>query len=98
MGSKLHATMADAFLKAGRAKKHLEDLRKELALFLEAEPKPYSFVGQDDLEHQRYQIWVEFKDIPDDIWLITGELFYCLRSSLDQLVWSLASLSLAYPE
>ena len=95
---KLQASLADPFLKTTRAQKHLEDLRTELTAFYESEPKPYTFLGQDDLEHQRYRIRIEFRDAPDNVWLIAGDLFYCLRSSLDQLVWSLASLSLAYPE
>jgi hypothetical protein len=33
---------------------------------------------------------------PNDIWLIVGDLLYCLRASGDQLVWVLAKLTTGY--
>lgn len=88
--------LADPYLKTTRAKEHLGNLRDELKVFYES--KPYSFTGEDDLEHERYRLHFEIRDAPDKIALIVGDLFYCLRSSLDQLVWILAKLNLPYPE
>jgi hypothetical protein len=88
--------MADPKLKAARAKVHLETLRKELDSFYES--KPYSLIREDDLKHGRYRIQVKLEQIPDPIFLIAGELFYCLRSSLDQLIFALAHLSIPYPK
>jgi hypothetical protein len=88
--------LTDPYLKTSRAKEHLENLRKELEIFYES--KPYRFVRQDDVENQRHIVRMETTDTPDRISLIAGDLFYCLRSALDQLVWSLAKLSIPYPE
>jgi hypothetical protein len=69
---------------------HLENLRDALRVFRESEP--YSFLHEDDLDAQQYRITVIIRDTPDVIPLIVGDLFCCLRSSLDQLVYSLAHL------
>jgi len=91
------SNLADPYLKTVRAKVHLDDLRKQLDIFHKS--KPYALVPlEDDIENQRYRVRVQINDIPDPIPLIAGDLFYCLRSSLDQLVWSLASLTIKYPE
>jgi len=36
---------------------------------------------------------VKLLDVPDDACLAVGDAFYNMRSSLDQLVWSLSGLS-----
>jgi hypothetical protein len=92
---KLPPSLADPKLKTTRAKVHLEALRNELDAFYKS--KPYTFVPEDDVERGRYCIRVEIGPIPDNIWLIAGDLFYCLRASLDQLVFSLAQITIPYP-
>ena len=89
--------LADPFLKTTRAKEHLEALREALKSFYES--NPCRFVREDDLERQLHVIKAEFASIPDRIPLIAGDIFYCLRASLDQLVWCLAKLSMpnGYP-
>jgi hypothetical protein len=89
-------SLADPYLKTTRAKEHLETLRQELKVF--SESKPYEFVGEDDVANHRYRISPKIKDTPDKIPLIVGDFFYNLRSSLDQLVWCLAKLTLPYPK
>jgi hypothetical protein len=89
-------SLADPYLKTSRAKEHLETLRQELRVFYES--KPYEFVGEDDVKNQRYRIKPDIKPTPDKIPLIVGDIFYNLRSSLDQLVWYLAKLTVPYPE
>jgi hypothetical protein len=88
--------LADPFLKTSRAKEHLEVLRRELTAFHES--KPCQFRSRDDRVRQQCQIVVNIKDTPDRISLIVGDVFYNLRSALDQLVWCLAKLSVSYPK
>jgi hypothetical protein len=87
---------ADPYLKTSRAKEHLEALRQELTAFHES--KPCQLHSQDDPLNQLCRVDVRIKDTPDRISLIVGDVFYNLRSSLDQLVWCLAKLSVPYPK
>ena len=89
------SSLADPYLKTVRAKEHLEDVRERLRAFREA--GPCSFRREDDLEKGLYILRFKFKDIPDKIPLIVGDFLYCLRSSLDQLVWALAKTVGSYP-
>jgi hypothetical protein len=89
-------TMADPYLKAMRSKEHLDSLREGLRSF--REDNPIRLLRHDDIENQRYCIRYEIKSVPDKLHLIVGDFLYCLRSSLDQLVWTLAKLTLPYPE
>jgi hypothetical protein len=88
-------TLADPYLKTSRAKEHLETLRQELNAFRDT--KPCKFHSNDDLKNQSCRVTIELKDTPDRIPLIVGDIFYNLRAALDQLVWCLAKLTLAYP-
>jgi hypothetical protein len=88
-------TLADAYLKTARAKKHLDSLGEELKIF--AESKPHHFSVERDFKNQRYRIRFKIGNAPDSLPLIVRDFLYCLRSSLDQLVWSLAKLKRMYP-
>src|SRR5215469_14996221 len=90
------ATMTDPYLKTVRAKEHLDDLRKRLRAFRESEPIRVS--REDDIQNQRHIIRLHVKNIPDVFALIVGDCLYCLRSSLDQLVWALSKLTTDYPK
>jgi hypothetical protein len=89
--------LVDPYLKTTRAKVHLESLREKLSVFGN---EPCHFIREDDLENERHIIRMKVSDIPDEIPLIVGDLLYCLRSSLDQLVWCLAKINATpgYPE
>jgi hypothetical protein len=89
-------SLTDPYLKTTRAKVHLDALRHELDIFYET--KPYAFIGQEDVENERFNVFIKLQETPDIISLIVGDFFYCLRSSLDQLVWSLAHITRPYPE
>ena len=96
----LHLTimsLVDPYLKTSRAKVHLENLRKQLDAFAK---QPCEFLREDDADKQLHIIRMKVRAIPDDIPLIAGDLFYCLRASLDQLVWCLAKINATpgYPE
>ena len=83
-------SLVDPYLKTTRAKVHLEDLRARL---LEFGKEPCEFIREDDVENQLHIVRMRVRPIPDDIPLIAGDLFYCLRASLDQLVWCLAKIN-----
>ncbi|HEV2298221.1 MAG TPA: hypothetical protein VGR72_06865 [Candidatus Acidoferrales bacterium] len=89
--------LVDPYLKTARAKVHLENLREQVSAFCN---DPCEFFREDNLEKQLHLIRLKVKDIPDTIPLIAGDLFYCLRASLDQLVWCLAKINATpgYPE
>jgi hypothetical protein len=89
--------LVDPYLKTTRARVHLENLRERIAVFSR---EPCDFIREDDAENRWHVIRIRFKDIPDDIPLIFGDLLYCLRSSLDQLIWCLAKINATpgYPE
>ncbi|MGA2273044.1 MAG: hypothetical protein ABSH00_05785 [Bryobacteraceae bacterium] len=78
----------DAKLKVGRAREHLDSLKRGLAAFRES--NPCSVFREEDVEHQRYRLRIEVKEYPVRIALIVGDLFYCLRCALDQMVFALA--------
>src|SRR6266568_4778374 len=82
---------ADSYLKMTRAKEHLNNLQVEIAYFIHA--KPYSLTREDDLENKLHILGFRLADVPEKIPLVAGDLFYCMRCALDQLVWSLAAVT-----
>jgi hypothetical protein len=96
MPLKLKPSLADPYLKATRSKEHLDALRDQLDLFYKT--KPYTFFHEDDFTRGRHCVRVELKPFPDRVYLIAGDLLYCLRSALDQTVFALAHLTIRYPE
>ncbi len=89
------ASLINSYLKTTRAKDHLESLRLEIQSYREG--KPYTILGEDDPYGSRYRVSIQLSEVPAKIPLILGDLAYCLRSALDQLVFSLAQLNVAYP-
>jgi hypothetical protein len=81
-------TLADPYLKTARAHEHLEDLRDRLRRFTESEP--CRIFREDDIKNRVHIIRIELKDPPHKVALVVGDFLYCLRSSLDQLVWALS--------
>jgi hypothetical protein len=90
------STLTDPYLKTARAKEHLEELRERIRVFRESEPG--SVTRQEDAENGLYILRFEIKNLPDKITLIVGDFLYCLRCSLDQLVWALAKQVGTYPQ
>lgn len=80
--------LVDPYLKLGRAKKHLDTLDDLLKEF--TGDKAYTVTFYDDLKEQRHVMECKLHDVPDDICLTVGDVFYNMRSCLDQIVWSLA--------
>ncbi len=87
--------LADPYLKTARAKEHLFEIRERLDAF--RKNKPIAISHEDDLENQLHIVRLHVRDIPEKIPLIVGDFVYCLRSSLDQLVWALAHTTKPYP-
>lgn len=86
--------LADPCLKTARAKEHLDDLRERLHTFREDQPITVS--REDDAESQKHIIRLKVKDIPEKFALVVGDFLYCVRSSLDQLVFALAQNTIKY--
>ncbi len=80
--------LTDPYLKLGRAKLHLDNLKSEIDTFRAG--KPYEITSYDDLERQQYVMTFRLFDVPDNVSLIAGDSLYCMRSSLGQLIWALA--------
>jgi hypothetical protein len=89
------SSLSDPYLKTPRAKEHLDDLRERLRVF--REDKPITITREDDFQNQRHIVRLKVKDIPEKLALVLGDCIFCLRASLDQLVWALAHLTLDYP-
>jgi hypothetical protein len=89
------SSLADPYLKTHRAKEHLDALKEGLRMYRESQP--CSFGRADDLKNQLHIVNFKIKDIPDRLPLIVGDFAYCLRSSLDQVVWALAKEKGNYP-
>ena len=78
-------------IKTLRAKEHMDELYREICLFLADEP--ISITVRDDLEKGMQVARFEVKGCPNNIPLLIGEIAYNLRSGLDQLAWQLALLN-----
>jgi len=88
--------LLDPYLKLGRSKMHLDALDVELEKFI-GKGKAYALDRYDDLANQRHVLRFKLNDVPDPPSLIVGDALYCMRSALDQLVWSLAKLTVTIP-
>ena len=88
--------LTDPYLKLDWAKRHLKLLDRYLRVFHKSNPCRFS--SKDDLENQRHILRVDLDDVPDHIPLRCGDAFYCMRSSLDQLVWRLAKINVVIPD
>ena len=80
--------IADAQLKFGWAKHHIEILNHKLGVYA---ANPYTFTREDDPKSQLHILRFKHANT-DELCLIVGDIFYNMRSSLDQLVWSLARI------
>ncbi len=89
-------SLTDPFLKTERAKTHLDDLLGEVDAW--SNSQPWSLNRNDNISAGIYRLEIDYKDVPAKIYLILGDLLYCLRASLDQLVYQLASLTTSQPE
>src|SRR5215831_1477568 len=80
-------SLSHAEMKAGRALEHLEDLKRELRTYYDAEPCAITRYQRHDVGLRILRI--DFKDVPDRTYLLVGDFAHNLRASLDYVVWSL---------
>ncbi|MGH9692391.1 MAG: hypothetical protein ACRD4C_15150 [Candidatus Acidiferrales bacterium] len=88
--------MRDAKSKLAWAKGHLQLLDIEITKF--SNSQPYTLTREDDLEHGKHVLRFNMWDVPEPITLIAADAIYNMRSCLDQLVWSLACLTVTIPQ
>jgi hypothetical protein len=81
--------LSDPYLKVSRAKEHLDSLGSEFSAFVKS--NPCEFWEQIDTKNQRYRIRIKVTDPPVRLSVIAGDVFFCLRAFLDQLVWALST-------
>jgi hypothetical protein len=82
------SVLLDPYLKHGRAAMHLRSVDEQLKAFRSG--TPYSIERYDDLRNGRHVVKTKLAEVPDEIPLTVGDALYCLRCSLDQLVWGIA--------
>lgn len=80
-------SLRHAELKAGRALEHLEDLKRELQAYYDADPCPVTLYKKPEIG--RRFLRVELKDLSDRAYLLVGDFAHNLRSVLDHIVYSL---------
>lgn len=88
--------LIEPYWKTERAKHHLQELKTAIEHF--SNSKPYIISAEDDIENEVHRIRVKFSEPHCWIHLIAGDIFYCLRSALDQAVYYLAKDSFPYPD
>jgi hypothetical protein len=91
----LYSGIVNPVLKIGWARKHLDRLREEIANFRKNDL--IRVTRHDDPERGLHVLNLDINDVPDEISLIAGDFLACARSSLDQLVWSIAKITTGYP-
>jgi hypothetical protein len=62
-------------------------LQAEIDAFLES--RPCELLEKIDTKNQRYLVQIKLNDPPERLALIAGDVFNCLRASLDHLAWCL---------
>ena len=83
------ASLDDPLSKIARARKHLEELRRQIEPF--AEPNAYTVTHDFNSETSEH-VWKLVSDVPPvpiEVSLTIGDILYNLRSALDHLVWQL---------
>lgn len=83
--------LTNAYCKTDRAKVHLDELKAEIDSFLKSNPYTISYQDEPERDAVRYQIVVRQPHI--GIYLIAADVLQCLRTALDQAVWSLVRLA-----
>jgi hypothetical protein len=76
-------------MKARRADEHFQALDAEIRKWA---AKPYTVTKHLQFEKLLYVVQVDITATPELVAMLLGDFVCCLRSSLDQLAWSLAHL------
>jgi hypothetical protein len=78
--------LTNALWKTERAKYHLNDLREAVERFC---ADSHTIVSEEEPEHDQVRYRIHLKQPHVYIYLICGDFLQCLRTALDQAVWSL---------
>jgi hypothetical protein len=81
--------LESAYAKAARALQHIETLKAQISLFHESNPCSVSIKQDGETKVAIYRVVV--KQPSASMYLICGDIFQCLRSSLDHAVFELAA-------
>jgi hypothetical protein len=74
----------------------LDELKTAIEAFVASDP--YTITPHEEAETNAIRYRVVFEQPKVHIFLIAGDVFQCLRTALDQAMWSLAALKHADPE
>lgn len=77
--------LVDSYFKAARANVHLDELKRVVAEFVAANSSKVTVEEDPDKDQMRYRVVFEQPHV--GMYLIAGDVFNCLRASLDQAVW-----------
>jgi hypothetical protein len=88
--------LTNAYFKTERAKVHLDSLRQEIIAFEKSNPYTIRPKEEPEGDAVRYRIEVHHPRV--GLFLIAADILQCLRTALDQAVWSLANLSHPDPD
>lgn len=74
-----------------RANELISNLEGELRVFLTSEPKPYKIERKRRNEDREFHLIASGPALPIRFAVLVGEIIHHLRSSLDRVIWALAS-------
>jgi hypothetical protein len=78
--------LTNAYWKTQRAQCHLDDLREAVSTFC---ADAHTVTSEEELERDQVRYRVYLKQPHVSVYLICGDFLQCLRTALDQAVWSL---------
>src|ERR1035438_1752964 len=78
--------LTNAHWKTERAKFHLDNLREAVVAFT---ADSHTVTSEEELERDQVRYRVYLKQPHVSVYLICGDYLQCLRTALDQAVWSL---------
>jgi hypothetical protein len=82
-------SLRHAEMKAARALEHLDELKRVLQAYYDAEPCQITRYQRHDIGLRLLRI--DFREVPERSYLLVGDFAHNLRSSLDYVVWSLVT-------
>ena len=85
--------LTNANFKTQRAQAHLHELKAAIEAFEKSQP--YTLRPQAEPDGNAIRYCVEIRHPPVGLFLIAADVLQCLRTALDQAIWSLARLK--YP-
>ena len=88
--------LTNAYFKTARALVHLDELKAALNSFADSQPYTVTSLEEPEGDAIRYRVEIQHPHVT--LFLIAADVLQCLRTALDQAVWSLASLKHSDPD